>query len=482
MPDAELGREGALRRTVTTRRAVVLGIAAAAMTPLLAACGGAAPAPSGPSGTASGPASSANNPAPTAASKSAAAPAAPPAATTAPASKPAESKPAASAPGNLDAAAAAILKEVGWSPEEDKMGITDTEIKLGAWQIFSGPQAASKVQNDGLEGYFKMVNEQGGVNGRKITWLAYDDGYDPSRTPGVAKKLVEEDKVFALVGGPGTPNNLAVMQYLLDKKTPNFFPQTGSSRWSTPLHRTYFGLSTNYTVDGTLLAEYAIKEMKAQKIATIFQDDAFGREGADGFKATFEKLGIKPIVEIGTQPGDTDYSSAVLKLQQADPDVVCQYIISSAAAKLANECQKQGFTKPFVGSYVTPDPSFIKLAGEAAEGYVYGAVFPLVDSDDAGVKKYIEVMKKYESQTVLGVLNEWGYACAETFTQILQLAGKDLTRSRLIAASETIKGWSGDIAKNVTFGPDDHRGITSIFLVQVKGGKLVQIAGYRGGT
>jgi branched-chain amino acid transport system substrate-binding protein len=270
------------------------------------------------------------------------------------------------------------------------------------------------------------------------------------------------------------------MQYLLDQKAPNFFPQTGSSRWSTPLHRTYFGLSTNYTVDGTLLAEYAIKEMNAKKIATIYQDDAFGREGADGFKATFEKLGIKPVVEIGTQPGDTDYSSAVLKLQQADPDVVCQYIISSAAAKLANECQKQGFTKPFVGSYVTPDPSFIKLAGDAAEGYVYGAVFPLADSDDAGVKAYTEVMKKHEPQTVLGVLNEWGYACAETFTQILKLAGRDLTRSRLLAAAETLKGWSGDIAKNVSFAADDHRGMTSIFLVQVKGGKLVQLAGYRG--
>jgi branched-chain amino acid transport system substrate-binding protein len=269
------------------------------------------------------------------------------------------------------------------------------------------------------------------------------------------------------------------MQYVLDQKVPNFFPQTGSSRWSTPLHRTYFGLSTNYTVDGTLLAEYAIKEMNAKKIATIFQDDAFGREGADGFKATFDKLGIKPIVEIGTQPGDTDYSSAVLKLQQADPDVVCQYIISSAAAKLANECQKQNFSTPFVGSYVTPDPSFLKLAGQAAEGYVFGSVFPLPDSDDPGVKKYTEVMQKYEPQTVIGVLNEWGYANAETFAQVLRQAGPDLTRSRLIAAAETLKNWSGDVAKNVSFSPTDHRGITSIFLVQVKGDKLVQVAGYR---
>jgi len=81
---------------------------------------------------------------------------------------------------------------------------------------------------------------------------------------------------------------------------------------------------------------------------------------------------------------------------------------------------------------------------------------------------------------VLGVLNEWGYACAETFTQLLRIAGRDLTRSKLIAAAESMKGWSGDIAKNVSFGPEDHRGMTSIFLVQVKGGKLTQIAGYRG--
>src|SRR5437764_3512825 len=307
MPGAEQGRERPLNRTMT-RRQVLLGIAVAAVTPLAAACGGA---PSSPPATSSAASSSA--------------PAS--SATSAPASASASGAAAASPPANLDEAAAAVAKEVGWSPEEDKMGVTDSEVKLGSWQIFSGPQAASKVQNDAYEGYFKMVNEQGGINGRKITWVAYDDGYDPSRTPGVAKKLVEEDQIFSVVGAPGTPNNLAVMQYLLDKKVPNFFPQTGSSRWSTPLQRTYFGMSTNYTVDGTLLAEYALKEMKAQKIATIFQDDAFGREGADGFKATFEKLGSKPLVEIRTQPGETDYSSAVLKLQQVDPDVVCQYII-----------------------------------------------------------------------------------------------------------------------------------------------------------
>jgi branched-chain amino acid transport system substrate-binding protein len=466
MPGVQPERAGALSRIVT-RRAVLFGLATVAVTPLLAACNSTAP---------TAPASSASSGAPTAVAKSAAPAVAP---TSAP-STAASGAATAPAPANLDQAAAAIAKEVGWTPDDDKTGVTDTEVKIGSWQIFSGPQAASKVQNDAYEGYFKMLNEQGGINGRKITWIAYDDGYDPSRTPGVAKKLVEEDKLFALVGAPGTPNNLAVMQYVLDKKVPNFFPQTGSSRWSTPLHRTYFGLSTNYTVDGTLLAEYAIKEMNAKKIATIFQDDAFGREGADGFKATFEKLGSKPIVEIGVQPGDSDYSSAVLKLQQADPDVVCQYIISSSAAKLANECQKQGFTKPFVGSYVTPDPSFLKLAGEAAEGYVFGSVFPLADSDDAGVKKYTEVMQKYEPQTVIGVLNEWAYANAETFGQVLKLAGRDLTRSKLIAAAESIKDWSGDVAKSVNYSPTDHRGITSIFLVQVKGGKLVQIAGYRG--
>jgi ABC-type branched-subunit amino acid transport system substrate-binding protein len=457
------------------------------MTSLLAACGGAATAPPASSGPA-GPASSGGGAAPSTAPTAAAAapPVAAPAATSpasgqaAPAAKPADGGSTAPAQAGLDAAAAAIAKEVGWSAEDDRLGITDTEIKIGSWQIFSGPQAASKVQNDAYEGYFKMLNEQGGVNGRTITWIPYDDGYDPSRTPGVAKKLVEEDKVFALVGAPGTPNNLAVMQYVLEKKVPNFFPQTGSSRWSTPLNRTYFGLSTNYTVDGTLLAEYAIKEMNAKKIATLFQDDAFGREGADGFKATFEKLGSKPIVEIGVQPGDSDYSSAVLKLQQADPDVVCQYIISSSAAKLANECQKQGFTKPFVGSYVTPDPSFLKLAGEAAEGYVFGSVFPLADSDDPGVKKYIEVMNKYEPQTVIGVLNQWGYANAETFGQVLKLAGRELTRSKLIAAAESLKDWSGDLARNVNYSATDHRGMTSIFLVQVKGSKLVQVAGYRG--
>ena len=132
-----------------------------------------------------------------------------------------------------------------------------------------------------------------------------------------------------------------------------------------------------------------------------------------------------------------------------------------------------------MGSYVTPDPSFLKLSGQAAEGYVFGAVFPLTDADNQGVARYTQTMQKYEPQTVIGVLNEWAYASAETFAQVLRLAGRDLTRSRLIAAAETLKDWSGDVARNVTFSPTDHRGMTSIFLVQVKDGKLIQVAGYR---
>src|SRR5262245_56609483 len=197
MRDAQSEREGALTGTVT-RRTVLFGLAAA-MTSLLAACGGAAQAPAAPTSAASGgTAPAAGNAAPTAVAKSAAAPAAAPAATSGQAGAPAIGTGAGTAD-SLDAAAQAIAKEAGWTPEQDRLGVTDTEVKVGSWQIFSGPQAASKVQNDAYEGYFKMLNEQGGVNGRKITWIAYDDGYDPSRTPGVAKKLIEEDKLFALV-------------------------------------------------------------------------------------------------------------------------------------------------------------------------------------------------------------------------------------------------------------------------------------------
>jgi branched-chain amino acid transport system substrate-binding protein len=255
-------------------------------------------------------------------------------------------------------------------------GVTDTTIKLGSFAALSGPVAPIGIPcSHGYLAYYQWVNDQGGINGRKIDITVEDDAFDPSKTVAATKKLVEQDQVFAIVSPLGTPGNMAVMQYLVDNNIPVFCPHSGASAWAFPLKPNYFALQPNYTVEGRTLAQYAVNVLGAEKIALFHVNDDFGNEEANAFKSELAKMGKGTIVaEVAHEGTDTDFSSYAIKLQEANPDLVVLSSYLAGAAGVLKESELLAFKPMWLASYVISDPVIVTVAGASAmEGYrVFG--------------------------------------------------------------------------------------------------------------
>ena len=168
-------------------------------------------------------------------------------------------------------------------------GVTDTEVVVGSWGPQDGPAGAYGAIDRTLDAYFKMINDQGGINGRKIRFIYENDSYQPAKTVAAVKKLVEEDKVFALCGGLGTAHNAAVMDYLVANNVPHVWPATGTTALAVPLKKNIYAVQLNYTTEATLATQYALDTMGSKQIAVFYQNDAFGKEGLDAVQAELKK-------------------------------------------------------------------------------------------------------------------------------------------------------------------------------------------------
>ena len=355
-----------------------------------------------------------------------------------------------------------------------EVGVTDTTIKLGTYQPISGPLAPYAVLGRTIEAYFKMVNDRGGIHGRKINLLIRDDGYNPANTRVVVRELVERDKVFAFVGGLGTPTGLAVMDYLNDHKVPHVSPASGYSGWAHPPKRYLFAQSTNYAVESRLLTKYAAEQLKAKKIAVFYQNDPFGKEGLDGVTDMARRKGLTPIATVSYERTDTDYTSHAIKLLRSEADTVLLWSSSKPTAALLKEAAKIDYKPRWVSSLVNLDPVMFKLAGETWEGTIVASSFTLYSSQEAG--PYREFMKKYLPNEPIGGFSVGGYAMAEIMTEALRRAGRDLTREKLVQALETFKDWNGVMAYNITWGPNKRQGQNSIFFTKAEKREFVKIS------
>ena len=202
-------------------------------------------------------------------------------------------------------------------------GITDSSIKLGGSYPFSGPASAYGTIAKGVDAYFKYVNDQGGVNGRKLTFVTYDDAYDPARALTNAKRLVEQDKVFALFNTLGTANNIAIWDYANQQKVPQLFVATGSSAWGADVgaHPWTIGWQPNYVTEAKVYAEYLKQNKPNAKVAVLYQNDAYGKDLLGGFQAGIAGSGIKVVAKQSYEATDPSDASQVKKLAGAGADV-----------------------------------------------------------------------------------------------------------------------------------------------------------------
>ena len=355
-------------------------------------------------------------------------------------------------------------------------GVTDTEIRIGAWSPQTGPASSWGAVNRGTKAYFDWINEQGGIHGRKLNLIIRDDAYMPPRTVAAVKELTESAKVFCFAVGVGTATGMAVKDYLDEKKIINIGMASGSSAWVDPVSRYRFAVYPNYMTESSLLLKYAVHKLGKKKIAMFYQNDAFGKEGLDGSIRAGAEFGAEMIVKVSYELSDTDLSSQALKIKASGADTVILWATAKHAATFVKEAAKIAYKPQFLATSTLSDPIMFTLAGEAWNGVIIANWMPMMTDDTQGVKHYREALQKFDPDDPEGNFTMAGFILAEPLVEGLRRAGRDLTTESLIAALESIQGFNGDFVHDLNFSPTDRQGLKSIYYIKAKDGKLEKIS------
>ena len=326
-------------------------------------------------------------------------------------------------------------------------GVTDTEIKIGNTCFYSGPASSYGTIGRAMAAYYKMVNDQGGVNGRKIDFISYDDAYSPPKTVEMTRKLVEQDKVFLDAGPLGTPTNSAIWHYMNEHKVPQLFVSTGATKWDDPKgHPWTIGWQPNYQSEGRIYAAYILKEKPDGKIGVLYQDDDFGK---DYLKGVTDGLGDKAksmiVVAASYETTDPTVDSQILSMKAAGCDVFVNTAIPKFAAQSIRKAAEIEW-KPLhilssVGNSVS---SVLKPAGlENSKDLI--SDFYLKDptdpqwKDDPGYKWWSAFMDQYyPSGDKTDIFNVYGPSNAATVVQVLKQCGDELTRENVMKQAASL--------------------------------------------
>jgi len=348
-------------------------------------------------------------------------------------------------------------------------GASDTEIKIGQTVPFSGPASAYATIGKAQAAYFNMINEQGGVNGRKINLIQYDDAYSPPKAVEQVRKLVESDEVLLTFQIIGTPSNAAVQKYLNAKKVPQLFAATGASKFTDPKNFPWtMGFNPNYFVEGRIYGQYILKEYPNAKVGVLYQNDDLGRDYLNGIKAGLgNKAATMIVAEASYEVTDPTVDSQILKLKSAGADLLFSASTPKFAAQTIKKNAELGW-KPvhILDINATSVGAVMQPAGlEASKGVIsvnYGKD-PLDPTwkDDPGMKRYFDFMAKYYPEGDRNSnFNTYGYSTAQLMVHVLKQCGDDLTRENVLKQATNLKNIQGDlslpgIVNNTT--PTDYR-------------------------
>lgn len=359
------------------------------------------------------------------------------------------------------------------APARAEPGVTRDKIILGSFlPLQSGLAAGATQMKEGTEAYFKYINDQGGIHGRKIEWIVENDSYNPQQTVAVVKKLVDRDDIFAIVSTLGTVTNLAVLPFLNQRGVPIINPAGGHLNLNKPKDKNVFGILPLSSEIGDSMADYAVTKLGAKRVAIFFQNDQFGKDQRDGAVEYLKKKNMAPVAEASYVPSDVDVSAQVVALRQANPDAVVLGVIPKHGSLFMKEAQKLGWKPKVVGHNTMADPVVIDLAGDALEG-VYVNLMTAVDTmKRPAVKQANEILAKYSPKTKPGYYPYLGMAGAIIFVEGAKRAGKDLTRERLITALESLSHYEPGVVPPIEWSAKYHGGPRTFGYATWKGGKL----------
>ena len=355
----------------------------------------------------------------------------------------------------LSAAVVALAATSGSALAQKKYdtGATDTEIKIGNIIPYSGPASAYGLIGKTEEAYFKMINDKGGINGRKINFVTYDDAYSPPKAVEQVRKLVESDEVLVVFNPLGTPSNTAIQKYLNSKKVPQLFVATGATKWNDPKNFPWtMGWQPSYQSEAHIYAKWLMKEKPDAKIAILYQNDDFGK---DYLKGTKDGLGAKAssmiILEESYEISEPTINSHIVKIKAANPDVLLIYTTPKFGAQTIKRTAELGWKPLQIITNVSASVgSVMQPAGfENAQG-VLSAAYAKDGADaqwnnDPGMKKWSEFLDKYMpgADRTDGAL-VYGYGAAQTLAKVLEMSGDDLTRANVMKQAASLKDFTPD--------------------------------------
>jgi branched-chain amino acid transport system substrate-binding protein len=383
----------------------------------------------------------------------------------------------------LSAAAAILAASSSGALAQKKYdtGASDTEIKIGNIMPYSGPASAYGIIGKTQAAYFNKVNAEGGINGRKINFISYDDGYSPPKAVEQARKLVESDEVLLIFNPLGTPSNSAIQKYMNAKKVPQLFVATGATKWNDPKNFPWtMGWQPNYQSEGRIYAKYIMKEKPNAKIGILYQNDDFGKDMLKGLK---DGLGAKAAsMIIAEEPYEVSVPTVdaqIVALKSKGADVFMSFTTPKFGAQSIKKVAELQWKPTFILNNVAASVgSVIKPAGfDNAQGVISAAYSKDPTDpqfkDDPGVKNFDAFLKKYfpEANGSDGSVI-YGYNSAQTMALVLKAAGDNLTRENIMKQAASLKKVQLDgLLPGITLdtSPTDFAPIEQLQLMRFKG-------------
>jgi branched-chain amino acid transport system substrate-binding protein len=364
-------------------------------------------------------------------------------------------------------------------------GVTATEIKIGNTNPYSGPASAYGTIGKALGAYFKKVNDEGGINGRKVNYISYDDSYSPPKAVEMVRKLVEQDEVAALFQTLGTPTNTAIHKYVNQQKVPHLFVATGANKWNDPKNFPWtMGFQPNYQTEGRVYAAYILKNFPDAKIGILYQNDDYGKDYRKGLHDGLGEAAKKLIVlEQTYEVTDPTIDSQIVNLKNSGANVFFNVTIPKFAVQAIKKAHDIGW-KPahFLNNVSSSLATVLKPAGlEASKGLITALYMKEITDpqwkNDKGYQDWVAWMKKYYPDGALDdQANAYAYTAAQALTQVLKQCGNDLSRENIMKQAANLKNVEFPLLLpgiKVNTSPTDHAPIEQEQLAKFDGERWV---------
>lgn len=365
-------------------------------------------------------------------------------------------------------------------------GVTNTQITIGMSTALNG--AASFLGASfkmGVETYLNMVNDAGGVYGRKIKLIAYDDGYEPQNAKVNADKLIKEDHVFCFLGNVGTPTTMAIRDILRSEKVPLFAPFTGAESLRNPVDRYLLHYRASYNQETEVFVKGMVEGLGLKKVAVFYQDDGYGKAVLDGTKAALRKRGLAQVATGTYTRNFENVSDAFATIFDARPDAVVMGGTYSACAKFITMWKR----KTLLEKRQEPDPVFMNvsfvgpdrlalLLDKYGRNVVVTQVVPPFETGNVlypAVAEYLETLRKYYPAGRPSFVGLEGYLATKVFVEALRRAGKDVTRESFIDTVEGIKNLDIQAGNSISFSKENHQGSQTVYPTLIRNGKFILI-------